>query len=223
MPLWPSVASVTGGGLQDFDLWVRVLERYTGMCSRRVTVNYHIHEQQISRAKERMLAEHREVVKAHLARTGGPPHMLERWEATLVWDTLRAAMAERRWGAAMRCLPGLIANPQRPIGLVSQLWLRFRMRRRTSRLERDGGPSVAVAVPDRDECRAVLDVLRDRPVHDLSTLSFKASMATLLRRPEGVVVSASKLRAALLRLTGSDTVVARDVLAGTSAPWQRPG
>ena len=97
------------------------------------------------------------------------------------------------------------------------------MRRRTSRLERDGGPSVAVAVPDRDECRAVLDVLRDRPVHDLSTLSFKASMATLLRRPEGVVVSASKLRAALLRLTGSDTVVARDVLAGTSAPWQRPG
>ena len=222
------VALAVGGfgdwwGVQDFDLWVRSLERYTGVCSRRVTVRYHVHEQQISRAKERMLAEHREVVKAHLARTGGPPHMLERWEATLVWDTLRAAMAESRWGAAMRCLPGLIANPQRPIGLVSQLWLRFRMRRRTSRLERDGGPSVAVAVPDRDECRAVLDVLRDRPVHDLSTLSFKASMATLLRRPEGVVVSASKLRAALLRLTGSDTVVARDVLAGTSAPWQRPG
>ena len=161
------------------------LERYTGVCSRRVTVRYHVHEQQISRAKERMLAEHREVVKAHLARTGGSPHMLERWEATLVWDTLRAAMAERRWGAAMRCLPGLIANPQRPIGLVSQLWLRFRMRRRTSRLERDGGPSVAVAVPDRDECRAVLDVLRDRPVHDLSTLSFKASMASSAAPPGG--------------------------------------
>jgi Glycosyl transferase family 2 len=222
------VALAVGGfgdwwGVQDFDLWVRSLERYTGVCSRRVTVRYHVHEQQISLARERMLAEHRDAVKAHLARTGGSPKMLERWEATLVWDALRAAMAERRRGAAMRCLPGLIANPQRPIGLASQLWLRFRVRRRTSRLERDGGPSVAVLLPRGDERRAVLDVLRDRPVHDLSSLSLKASVAALLRRPRGVVVAASKLGAAVLRFTGSDAVVARDVLAGTSTPWERPG
>jgi hypothetical protein len=222
------VARTAGGfgdwwGVQDFDLWVRVLEHHTGICSRRVTVRYYVHGQQISASAERMLAEHREVIKAHLARTGGSPKMLERWEATLVWDALRAAMAERRRGAAMRCLPGLIANPQRPIGLASQLWLRFRVRRRTSRVERDGGPSVAVLLPGGDERRAVLDVLRDRRVHDLSSLSLKASVAALLRRPRGVVVAASKLRAALLRFTGSDAVAARDVLAGTSTPWERPG
>ena len=202
------VALAVGGfgdwwGVADFDLWVRVLERYTAVSSRRVTVRYHIHGQQMSLAKDRMLAEHREVVKAHLARTGGSPQMLERWEATLVWDALRAAMAERRRGAAMRCLPRLIANPQRPIGLVSQLWLRFRVRRRTSRLERDGGPSVALVIPHCDQRGAVLDVLRDRSVHDLSSLSLKASVAALLCRPRGVVIAASKLRAALLRLTGS--------------------
>lgn len=222
------VALAVGGfgdwwGVQDFDLWVRSLERYTGICSRRVTVRYHVHEQQISLAKERMLAEHRQVVKAHLARTGGSPEMLERWEATLVWDAFRAAMAQGRRGAAMRCLPGLVANPQRPIGLASQLWLRFRMRRRTSRLERDGGPSVAVLLPDPAERRAVLDVLGERPVHDLSSLSFKASVAALVRRPRGVVVATSKLRAALLGLTGTDTVVARDVLVGTVTPWERHG
>src|SRR6185312_8365294 len=128
------VAVAIGGfgdwwGVQDFDLWVRVLERHSGICSRRVTVRYHVHEQQISLAKGRMLSEHREVVKAHLARTGESPRMLERWEATLVWDDLRAAMADGRRAAALRRVPGLLANPQRPIGLLSTLWLRFRARR----------------------------------------------------------------------------------------------
>jgi hypothetical protein len=43
-------------------------------------------------------------------------------------------------------------------------------------------------------------------------------MAALLRRPRGVVVAASKLRAALLRLTGSETIAACDILAGTFKP-----
>jgi hypothetical protein len=220
------VAVAVGGfgdwwGVQDFDLWLRVLERHTGICSRRVTVRYHVHQQQISLAKARMLGEHREVVKAHLVRTGDSPRMLERWEAILVWDAFRAAMSEGRRGAAIRCLPGLVANPQRPIGLASTLWLRFRVRRRTSRLESDGGPSVAVVVPKLDERRAVLDVLRERPVHDLSSMRPRAAVAALLRRPRGVIVAASKLRAALLRLTGSDTVAARDVLSGTFRPEER--
>jgi hypothetical protein len=205
-------------GVQDFDLWLRVLERHTGVCSPRVTVRYHVHGQQISLAKERMLAEHREVVRAHLARTGDSTQMLERWEATLAWDAFRTSMAAGRRAAAIRCLPGLVANPQRPIGLAATLWLRFRVRRRTTRLERDGGPSVAVVIPDGDQRRAVVEALRGRPVHDLSSMRPAAAMAALLRRPRGVVVAASKLRAALLRLTGSDAIAARDVLAGTFKP-----
>ena len=43
-------------GAEDFDLWVRVLEQYTGICSRRVTVFYHIHDAQLSLQADRMLA-----------------------------------------------------------------------------------------------------------------------------------------------------------------------
>ena len=46
-------------GVEDFDLWVRVLEQYTGICSRRVTALYHIHDAQLSLEAERMLHERR--------------------------------------------------------------------------------------------------------------------------------------------------------------------
>jgi glycosyltransferase involved in cell wall biosynthesis len=214
------VAIAVGGfhdwwGVADFDLWVRVLERHTGTCSRRVTVRYHIHEDQMSLAKDRMLAEHREVIEAHLKRTGRNRDMLERWEATLAWDALRAALADGHRRAALRHLPSVVAGPQRLIGLVSQFWLRFRVRRRTSRVEQDGGPSIAVMVAGPAERQAVLDALRERRVHDLSSLGMSAAMLILVRRPRGLVVTASKLQAALLHLIGNRTVTVRAASDGT--------
>ena len=98
---------------------------------------------------------------------------------------------------------------------MSQLWLRFRVRRRTSRVEPDGGPSIAVVVAGQDRRRRMLDTLADRPVHDLSSVSLVAAMLALLRRPRGLVVTDNRFRAALLRLTGNRTLTARAIADGT--------
>jgi hypothetical protein len=198
----------------DLELWVRVLEQYTGICSPCVTVLYHIHGDQMSGQTEHMRRAHREVARAHLERTGKATAILDQWEATLAWDGMRAALADGDWRAAWRCGPALVANPQRVIGLVSQLWLRLRVRRRTCRVERDGGPSIAVVVTRPDVRRRVLDTLTDRHVQDLSALSRFATIRALIRRPRGLVVADNRLQAALLRLTGSQTVTARAAAGG---------
>lgn len=205
-------------GAEDFDLWVRVLEQYTGTCSRRVTVYHHMHDGQVSLQAERMLHEHRQVIRSHLQRTGNRPVMLERWEATVAWDRLRAEQGAGRWRGAMRYVPQLICGPQRPIGLASQFWLRFRVRRRASRLEKHGGPSIAVMVRGEAERNAVVHALDNRAVRDLSTLATSAALVDLLRRPAGVVVAATTLQIGLLRLTGNRAVPARRVISGAFRP-----
>lgn len=208
----------TWWGAEDFDLWVRVLERYTGICSPCVTVFYHMHDAQLSLQAERMLQEHRKVVSSHLERTGDSPAMLERWEATVAWDRLRAEQAAGRWRRALRYLPQVLGGPQRLIGLSSQLRLRVRVRRRTYRLDHDGRPSVAVLVRGDAERSAVLHALDSRAVRDLSELKTSAALVDLLRRPAGLVITSTKLQIAVLRLTGNRAVSARRVMVGSSGP-----
>jgi hypothetical protein len=193
---------------------LRVLEHHTAICSRQVTVLYHIHPEQLSGQAGRMRAEHRKVVQAHIERTGHSAAMLERWEGTVAWDALRAAMADGRRREALGQLPGVVSSPQRLIGVASQLWLRVRARRRSSRLSPDGGPSIALLVRKADERRTVLDALSNRSVRDLSTLAPTSVVLTLLRRPPGVVVARSPLHAALVRLTGTRAVTAQRVRDG---------
>lgn len=209
-----SLGGFSNSYVADLELWVRVLKRYTGICSPRVTVLYHIHDEQMSGQTERMRRAHREVAMAHVERTDKAIAILEQWQATLEWDAIRAALADGDRRTAWRRAPALLASPARVEGLASQLWLRFRMRRRTSRVERDGGPSTAVVVGSTDKRSSVLHRLGNRPVHDLSSVSVVAAMLALLRRPRGLVVAENKLQAALLRLTGSKTVTAQAVVDG---------
>jgi glycosyltransferase involved in cell wall biosynthesis len=208
-------------GAEDFDLWVRVLERYTGICSRCVTVFYHMHDAQVSLQAERMLEEHRKVVRAHLDRTGNSPAMLERWEATVAWDRLRAAQAAGRPRRALRYVPDVLAGRQRLIGLASQFWLRFRVRRRTYRLDQDGGPSIAVLVRGEAERSALLRALNSGAVRDLSDLTASAALVDLLRRPAGLVITSTRLQIAVLRLTGNRAVLARRVTVESARPARK--
>ena len=88
-------------GVEDLDLWVRVLERHTAVCSPTVSVVYHVHAAQMSSATDRMLAGERKVVESHLERTGASGVLLRRWEARVAGD--RGGRRSRRAGPARRC------------------------------------------------------------------------------------------------------------------------
>jgi hypothetical protein len=105
-----------------------------------------------------------------------------------------------------------------PIGLASQLWLRFRVRRRTDRLQAHGGPSIAVLVRAESQRHAVLHALEDPAARDLSARGTSAALLELLRRPAGLVVAATPLQIVLLRLIGNRAVTARRIIAGSVRP-----
>ena len=167
------VAVAVGGfhewwGVEDFDLWVRVLEKHSAICSPAVTVLYHVHGEQVSSDFRRMHGGHREVVRAHLQRTNGSLLALERWEAIAAWDSMRALLALDRPRAAVRHVPGFVRSRHRIIGLSMLLWSRFLSRRRTAEIGRDGAASVALFVHEPHTFRAVARHLGDeidtRPV-----------------------------------------------------------
>jgi hypothetical protein len=204
-------------GVEDFDLWVRVLEHYSAICSPRVTVLYHAHDQQLSLDYTRMHRGHRQVAEAHLQRTGAASTALERWEGVAAWDAMRAALAAGDWAVALRHIPGFSRSPERLFGLMLLLWTRFLTRRRSAEVGRDGAPSVALLVREPRTRRKLMQTLEGRATRDLSQLSITRAIATLIRRPAGVIVSDSEAEVALMRATGMPVVTAAQVVDGTSA------
>ncbi len=200
-------------GVEDFDLWVRVLERYTGICSPRVTVIYHVHAAQMSAKAEEMLRGHRAVGESHCARSGASPAVLRRWEGVAAWDRMRAALAARRRRAALASALAVLRGRQRLVGVVLLLWSRWLGRRSTSRVGRDGQPTVALVLCRGRTLRAVIDGMSGRTVRDLSTTSTLRALVTLARRPAGLVVVGSRRHATLLRLIGIEAVAGEPALS----------
>jgi hypothetical protein len=127
------------GVVEDFDMWLRLLERGTGVCSPRVSVIYHVHDEQMSRQDlHTMHIAHAQAAEAHWQRVGGSRLPLQRREAVVAWDSLRVALrAGRRQEAAHRA--GFLASrPQRVIGLAGVIVRRYRVRRRSAALRSAG-------------------------------------------------------------------------------------
>ncbi len=131
------------GVIEDFDLWLRVLEHgHTAVCSPRVSILYYLHNGQMSLQDDRtMQLAHLEAGAAHLRRIGGSEVPLQRWEAVAAWDNLRTALriGERRRAARWGLY--IVARRQRVMGLLGILRLRHKVRRRTAALHAAGvGP-----------------------------------------------------------------------------------
>src|ERR1700751_5916695 len=127
------------GVSEDFDMWLRLLERGSGVCSPRVSVYYHVHGEQMSAQSLRtMHLGTVAAVEAHIQRTGGSRVSLERWEAIAAWENLREAPragADRRavsWGVR------IASTPQRLIGFLGFVVTRIRTGRRSAALRRAG-------------------------------------------------------------------------------------
>jgi Glycosyl transferase family 2 len=201
---------------EDLDLWVRVLEQHSARCSPRVTALCHVHDEQLSSNYRRMHDGHRQVATAHLRRTGGSSTPLERWEAVAAWDAMRASLAPGQRRTALRQIPRILCTPQRIVGLAILLWKRLLLRRRSAEIGRDGDASVALLVRNASTRRAVMQLLCDRSIRDVSNLSTPRALAALVRRPAGVVVTGSCRHAVVLRALGARAITADQALDGTN-------
>ena len=200
-------------GVEDFDLWVRMLEHHSAICSPCVTVIYHVHDEQLSLHHARMVDGHRAVAQAHRARTGASSVALEHLEAVVAWDTMRAALALGRRRAALRGALSALRGRHRIAGVITELRWRFVVRRRTSCLTAEGRASVALLVRDRGERAAAIEHFGERQFRDLSELPIARAMMQLALRPAGVTVVSSRGQAMLLGVVGLRTVTAAQALA----------
>jgi hypothetical protein len=137
------VAVTVGGfqprwGVEDFDFWLRVLESHTGVCSPRVSVIYHVHDEQMSAQSQRMQEGHLGAAEAHRQRAGTSRVPIKRWEGVAAWDNLRLALASGQRRRATRWGLYITARPSRWRGLIGILRLRYLARRRTTALRAAG-------------------------------------------------------------------------------------
>jgi glycosyltransferase involved in cell wall biosynthesis len=190
------------GVAEDFDLWIRLLSRGTGILSPVVTLLYHVHAEQMSRDYTVMHRAHIGVSESYAGQRWWSPKLVERWRGRSRWDRLGLAVKAGRYGEAVRHLLAIVSHPQRMLGVAGTWFRRFFIRRRSSAVARDGGPSVAVlpGEPDGNEAMALVD---GRPIVDLRNRGpFLRAWLRLVRRPTAFAVTHSRGRSALLRLIG---------------------
>jgi GT2 family glycosyltransferase len=182
---------------EDFDLWLRVLERGTGVVSPAVVSIYHSHSGQKSRHADGPRAAQRAAIAAHAEAAWWRPEMLERRIATDAWDDLRIAAGQRRWGAVALRARQIARRPARIRAVAGIVRWREAQRRHSAMVARDGGPTVGL-LPGAAVQRA-----GNRPTIDLRGAHWPAIVTALVRRPPGVVAGAPGRTAALARLLGS--------------------
>ena len=184
------------GVVEDLELWVRILEVGTAICSPQVTIRYHLHSAQMSADWRRMLAAHRAVIEAHLLRAGGSSTALTRWEGVAAWDGFRAALSEGDRVEALRRIAPLMVSGAAVRGRLRLMTTRWHARRRVSACGRDGRPSVALVIDDAGQ-RAAAHALRRRKLRDLSEVGPARRLIELVRHPAGLVISDRTLWRAL--------------------------
>jgi len=135
-------------GVEDFDLWLRMLERGTAYASPIVSVIYHLHADQVSGDSARMEAGHRAVLDSYRSRPWFRPRALRRWDAVVAWDAAREARRAGNRRTAARHIAASVTPPARGVELVRVLAVGRRRRRRTWRYAPTGAPTLAV-VDDR--------------------------------------------------------------------------
>jgi glycosyltransferase involved in cell wall biosynthesis len=137
--------------VEDFDLWLRVLEHGTGISSPTVTVVYHVHDSQSSSDAASMQARHLFVASRCAGRPWWSPALVERWNATATWNNVRSSVRRRETREAARHIAWIAARPRRIAAVAQGSLFRARLRRRTRAVLAAGvGPAPAARPTDLD-------------------------------------------------------------------------
>jgi len=116
----------------DFDLYLRVLERGTGVVTPDVVAIYHVHQGQVSRDRAAMHRAAREVIESYAHRPWWSARKLERRLGVQAWDELRRAAWDGKRRVAIDRARWIAAHPQRTAGVVGIWGVRLRERRRAA-------------------------------------------------------------------------------------------
>lgn len=119
-------------GVDDMDLWIRVLEHGTGVVIPTVSVIYHEHQEQASRLIPAKQEQHITVAERFAQRPWWSPGQVERWKGRAAWNYFRSAVRHRRPADALRHLAWILARPPWVQGAVLASIHRSRLRRRAA-------------------------------------------------------------------------------------------
>jgi glycosyltransferase involved in cell wall biosynthesis len=118
---------------EDFDLWIRMLERGRGLAVPTVVYRWNRHGGSKSGHRSGPRETHRLIVRRYEGRRWWTRGLMERRAAVAEWDDLRQALRERRLREAARSAAWIAARPSRLRGLAGLLAYRRGVRRVTAR------------------------------------------------------------------------------------------
>ncbi|HEU4977666.1 MAG TPA: glycosyltransferase family 2 protein [Solirubrobacteraceae bacterium] len=118
----------------DLDLWLRVLERGTGIMSPEVVVDYHLHPGQVTQDRDSTAEYHLRILRSYEGRPWFSAARVEGWRGGVGWDEMRRSLRAGRLAAGARAGLFVARHPARIAGLAGILFHRHRMRRRTAQL-----------------------------------------------------------------------------------------
>lgn len=206
------------GVVEDLQLWARLLAKGTGEVSRQVTVVVHRHDERMSLDRRRMQAGRLAVIDSLDARPWWATGLAERRLGIDAWENLRDALRAGHRRQAIGHATRVLGHPRRLVGVASIVARRARVRRLSSRVARDGGPTVAILPGAARHQEAAGRQAGEVAVVDLTTRrGFAAAWLGLLRRPTGVALASSRVEATLLRAIGVRPVVEVRDLARTDS------
>jgi len=116
----------------DFDLYLRVLERGSGVVAPDVSAIYHVHDGQVSRDRAAMHLSARRVIESYADRPWWSARKLQRRLGVQAWDELRQAAWDGQRRVAVDRACWIARHPQRTAGVVGIWGVRLRERRRAA-------------------------------------------------------------------------------------------
>ena len=143
---------------EDYDAWLRVLKKGTGLLLAEVTCLYGSHETQLSRQRDAMTEACHRILQKYEGRPWLTTKLRESSLVVAAWDDFQAARASHDTGRMARRLLWLASSPSRPADLGRLLLFRQQLRR-----ARAGGRRPRAAHRTRPAPRAAWTALaRDR-------------------------------------------------------------
>ena len=117
----------------DFDFLLRCLDQGTGVVLPSVGALYHLHAEQVSHERRLMKDAHTRISRSYSKEPWHDPRQVRRWTSAVAWDMYRLEGGARQaWQ---------LARPSHLGPLLRLWWWRFRLRRRSARIGRDGLPA----------------------------------------------------------------------------------